>query len=237
MALKELPLMPVPSQEWQNQYDEAMRDSYVKQKYNRDKRIREKLDYIAKYCQEIRHGNNSRVLDLGPGPGEFIEICRYYGLDAFGIDACPNQNEMGFQYGKLSQLMAVRQGLAISYDGVDPSKKRVFDFDDFMFGFVNSQGSIEQIFQDFLEGVPHRHHKNCNLLRWKTDQNTKDALLHFIEEVARILVPKGVFLVYGNGAQNVRQYNDMFMNAVKQSQAFEVLFSKDFRFHKLRKVL
>lgn len=213
-----------------------MSDHYVSKKYNRQKRINDKVAYIDSYFIEIKNGGS--VLDLGPGPGEFMEVCREYGLDIYGIDAKEFDSEMGNEYLRLSQLMAERQQLNILYDGVLDliNKNGALPFKDKSFDFINCQGAIEQIFKVYLEGEPHIKHKNCNLLSWKIDDDFRKEFRMFLLEIYRLLKEGGICLVYGNGAKNVQAYDIFFREMISVIDGFEMMKSIDYRLHKFKKV-
>ena len=228
-------LKSVPYNGWDKEYVELMKDPYVRKKYNRERRIQDKQAYIKKYLPEIN--SSMRVLDLGPGPGEFLEVCRKMGCEIHGIDAPIGQSEMGDEYIRLCKLMSDRQKLNIKYIGVDKMLEAngKFPYSDCFFDVINSQGSIEQIFKNRMDGVPCRVHKNCNLLSWIIDTRTKELFLLFFEEINRILKHDGICFIYANGAKNVSAYNDMVFESVKKVNGLYVINSLDNRIHKIGK--
>jgi len=235
MKIPDLPLLKSPSENWENAMIEIMKNEYVAKKCNREIRLKEKTRYIHKFCPELEK-EVGKILDLGPGPGEFLEVCRYYGNDIFGVDAKPGDCEMGEEYLKYSILMSERQNLPIIYCGFENLLKEKSKFRDKEFFFINSQGSIEQIFKKHLLGEPHKIHKTASKLTWNiTDELKKDFNI-FIKEVKRILTDDGFLLIYGNGATNTEEYEKILLNTVKEVKGFKILIKQDRRLHKFRRV-
>ena len=215
----------------EEEFKNVMQDPYVSKKYNRENRIKEKQKYISKYFSGIKEG--CKILDLGPGPGEFLEVFREKGCDGIGIDALLDDSEMGNEYMRLASLMTKRQKLDIRYVGVENLNN--LPFEDETFGVINSQGSIEQIFRDYLVGVPHKEHKNCNKLAWSLDSNMKKAFMDFFKEAHRILIKNGILLIYGNGAKNTSDYDAFIRGILEEQKLFSLVLSEHGRLHKMEK--
>jgi len=228
-------LYPAPNHEWQKMFDRLMQSPYLRAKYDRDRRLHDKILYVDEFAPEIKNGRG-RVLDLGPGPGEFLEVAVAHGWKALGIDAALGESEMGDEYLLLSRLITARQRLPVWYVGLDrllaqphlPFTNRSFDF-------INSQGSIEQIMREHLVGPPHRETKNASLLSWIMDQGMVHAFQRLFCEFHRILNDGGVLLIYGNGAQNVEEYDRFIKSTSAEMNLFEIALCRDSRLHKLVK--
>jgi SAM-dependent methyltransferase len=223
-----LPLNDAPNDSWLRKYEEVISDPYIKKKYNRSRRLKDKFSYLQNHLPFLKEGGNS-VLDIGPGPGEFLEACRYYGNEARGSDALIDDCEMGDSYITLSRLMSERQGLDILYNGLDMSIYKDESFD-----VINSQGSIEQVLRDLLEGVPHKEKKNCMLLSWRETRQTEVAISRFLSDCYRCLRDNGVLLIYGNGAKNVEFYDSAVCYSCREV-GFNMIKRKNHRFHLMRK--
>lgn len=232
-----LELYDIPSKEWEEEYNSILQDAYIKKKYSRRRRLNDKKEYVNLYLPQLKTSKGN-VLDLGPGFGEFMEVCRSFGCNAIGIDAPTGDSEMGNEYLRLSQLMAIRQKLDVRYIGVERLLRdnKQLPFDNEYFDVVNSQGAIEQIFKDHLIGVPHQVHKNSNLLAWNMNDDLKKEFRLFYQEVKRILKPNGICLIYGNGAKNVAEYDLMIKAIIANIDDLEIIWGKEHRFHKIRKV-
>jgi hypothetical protein len=79
-----------------------LQDPYLSKKYNRDVRLKDKMDYIQRVTPEVTNAGLS-IVDVGPGPGEYLEWCRYFGNAILGVDS-PYENAMGAEYEKLSRI-------------------------------------------------------------------------------------------------------------------------------------
>jgi len=227
--MNNLSLYPLPSEDWQTQYDSLLKDPYIASKYNRVNRLQNKIKYIAEFLPELMQLKEGKVLDIGTGPGEFLEVCRDMNFEVFGVDAPIGHSEMGDEYLLLSKLMTERQQLNVTYSGVD-----LDSFADNTFALVNLQGSIEQVFKDYMIGTPHRLHKNANLLSWDIGDKLTEKMRLFLTNIYRILVKDGILMIYANGAQNVKEYDDMMADLAEKIGFKKVIQSKH-SIHKLQK--
>jgi len=230
--MKDLKLLPVPNEEWLLTYNEVMRDKFIQIKYNREKRINEKKEYIDKYLPEIKYGG-LRVLDLGPGPGEFLELCRFYGNDIVAIDSDTDANPMGKSYGVLSKLMSKRQNIPVIYGGIQKFINSFdvsgFPFDNNTIDIVNSQGSIEQIFSGYSDKI-----ENNVLTTLRENKQTEDIFYSFFEDIYRMLKISGIVYIYGNGFINQKYYNAL-VKRISLDFHFKITYTDNKRRHKLVK--
>lgn len=232
-----LELRKIPYPGWQEKYNALMQDKYLSKKYNRKKRIKDKRAYMGKITPELKHCRGKTVLDIGPGPGEWLEICREKGHIGIGIDAQISDCEMGNEYIKLSQLMRDRQGLNIHYIGFDRWLLAAYEMLPERIGresiyYINSQGSIEQCLKDYMEGPPHRETKKASGLTWKIEQRTWDIFYKMFKEFNRILEDGGYLVIWGNGAKNVASYDKLITETAKKFPAFKLFKKNGHRFHK-----
>lgn len=238
----DLPLMPIPQRPypgWQAEFDRVTSDQYVARKYNRAERIAEKLAYIEDHCPEVKQGGGA-VLDLGPGPGEYLEICRHFGNHVAGIDAPTGDGGMGNEYLLLSELMCQRQRITVWRNGLLPiingesplgsSGSRIHLQPGF--SLINSQGSIEQCFAHRMVGTPHHVHKNCRLLAWKVDDELRAEFRQMMERFHWLLRPGGAVLIYANGAANTPEYTREIKEAADAAGLKLVREDVDGRLHR-----
>lgn len=215
----ELELKPVPSDEWQLKFDRVMSDEYVSKKYDRKRRLEDKAKFIGLWCEEVTTPeifDRPRVLDIGPGPGEFLELAKHFGNEVIGIDAETGAGGMGEEYLELSRLMTGRQEIMVHYCGVQ----------NFQFGsgteiemnslsFICLQGSFEQCFSQYMIGTPHDVHHDCKKLRWPETEEMI-AEFQFVLDMFRDLLQKnGSLVIWGNGASNSRWWIDAMHRASK----------------------
>ena len=238
-----LPLLELPYPDWKNKANKLLEDNYVANKCDRNRRIKEKYEYINNYCQEIKAGGG-KVLDIGPGPGEFLEICRYYRNDIQGIDAKFNDyGGMGEEYLQYSKLMSDRQKIPVLYEGLDHMlESGPLPFDDKTFTFINSQGSITYIFNKYLnlsgkiETSIKLHQQKKESFRWKITEKITRILNIFFREMNRILRSDGILLIYVNnpGGQALRNYKKLIMTGSDICR-FKLIFERFGALHKWRK--
>src|SRR5690606_26418783 len=75
-------LNPPPSAEWQYAAATLLDDPWLARKVDRERRLKEHRAYMERYCAEL--DGKGLVIDIGPGPGEFLELCRAKGHDILG---------------------------------------------------------------------------------------------------------------------------------------------------------
>ena len=221
-------------------YNDLIKDDYIGRKCaDRDKRIKDIRSYINELAPEIlsednKNLNNLFVVDIGPGPGELLEIARNHGYDHLGFDALLDDCEMGDKYIRFSHLMTRRQDLKIDYCDFYKNISNL-PLANNSTVLINSRGSIEQVFRDHLEGVPHKVHKDANRLAWRIDEDLKTAFDTMFNEFSRVLLPNGIILIHGNGASNVDDYNKLIFETISKIDSLQVEASDEERLHKIRK--
>jgi len=231
--VKTLTLYPVPDRAWQAAFERLMKNPYLRKKYDRERRLQDKVQYVEQFAAEIKNGRG-RVLDLGPGPGEFLEVAAACGCDVLGIDSALGESEMGDEYLLLSRLMTARQQLPVWYVGFDRLLAQPFlPFADRSFAFINSQGSIEQIFREHMAGPRHRETKNATLLSWDMSAGMARAFERLFSEFHRILDAGGTLLIYGNGARNVEEYDHFIQSITSGMSLFALTYTRESRLHKM----
>jgi len=197
-----MPDLKPASDEWQARWDAIMADPWLVGKLDRDRRVREHKAYLKDHKIDLAV-EPGVVVDLGPGAGELLELAEDAGHMSLGVDAPSGVGGMGELYLEACRLMHQRQNLEviqwraldwIQQDHEDLAGKCVL---------VNSRGSLEQIFSDFLEGPPHHLHQDATRLRWRlSDGLLRSNLVRFLEGAMRLLRdPGGVLLVRSNGAE------------------------------------
>jgi len=195
----DLPLRPAPRPDWQQDFDRLIRDPYLQRKYSRDARLVEHLEYIQTYVPEITRKGSGLVVDVGTGPGEFLEWCRKFGRKVLGVEALSGEGGMGDGYLRLSRLMHERQGIDVRYCGWQQFVRHLAsDGCDLKVALWNFRGSWAQCYADFVEGPPHHLHHDVHRQRWRFDYHLRCAWQAAFEAMARRLVPGGHVLIVAN---------------------------------------
>ena len=204
-----LPLKRINSN-WQKEFDDLMKDEFLIKKYNRTIRIKDHTEYLSSFFPQIFYKSNSAkkyfVVDVGPGPGELLEIVRNLGYNIAGFDAKINDCEMGEPYVKLSKMLSDRQQLNIKYCGFE-NIIDTFPFENNSVFLINFRGSIEQVFKKHLIGEPHIKHHDAKRLEWSFSDNMINDFNKLFKSVERTLVKNGCLLIHGNGTKNISEYN------------------------------
>lgn len=214
----DLPLNPSPGPEWDERYSELMESPFLRRKYNRESRIAEHLKYIDSYLPELRDPEHRGALvDIGPGPGELLEIGRELGRDVLGIDAHTGEGGMGNEYLELSRLMTTRQKIHVDYDGLVNWMRFDNPLLNSACGIVNSRGSIEQALSGRMVGIPHDKHQCCRKLRWKEDGKTLDLFEAVMTRIWKLLLPGGILLIHANGSACDDWYDENIQYAADQA--------------------
>lgn len=241
---KPVDLRPVPSEAWQTEYDALMDNPWLASKLERAKRIDESYKYIGEHLPEMFLMPKGVVIDIGPGPGEFLEIARNLGHDAIGIDAETGDGGMGNEYLRVSQLMTLRQNINVTYTGFETWVKR-FGVDgcwdisksENTIAVINSRGSIEQCLSDYMTGTPHDQHHRSDQLDWKMETATSEILLDAFEVFAKLLRPGGILLIHANGtgSNQSRYWYDACVCACGVSVGLKLVKQEGTRLHKWEK--
>ena len=232
-----LPLLDV-GRDWRRDFGHLVGGNpWLRKKLNRKRRIRNHADYLAKYVPEFEAMPPAYVLDLGPGAGELLEIARWYGHNAIGLDAESGKHGMGEPYVQACRLMHQRQRLAVLYCGID-GLLRTGDHRDAMirsragrFCLINSRGSVEQMFHDCLHGPPHDEHHECHQLAWQDTDWTRNRLAAFFQTMEDLLQPGGVLLIHANGASNTADGDRLLQEAAAEAPWLECVRHEE-RLHK-----
>lgn len=236
----DLMLRDVPNDAWQNEWDGLMADPWLSRKLDRDRRLREHIAYLEEHVPDVldQESEPGLVVDIGPGAGETLDICRVLGHDILGIDAENGRGGMGDKYLRASQLMCQRQGIPVRYCGLMALAE---DFDESLRGqcvLVNSRGSIEQALSDFMDGPPHDEHHDRSQLRWRNDERTYYAFHRVFSAFYRLLHPGGILLIHANGSHPDTQdwYHAMVLEvALDQGFGAPEKCSDNHRLHLWRK--
>ncbi len=186
----------------QDQLDVLLQDPYLSKKYNRLDRVKEKIDYAERITPEVLMGGLS-VVDIGPGPGEYLEWCRYFGNEILGVDSA-SENAMGSEYEVLSRLCHKYQEIPMDYTGLDGFINGNLSG----FNLINLQGSLEMAMEPCLIGEDfHKHHRVQNMV---LDLDLGEAYLYKVfNSFAAKLKDQGRVVLYCNSVKNQNEYADL----------------------------
>jgi len=238
-----LPLNPVPSDLWQARFNELMRNPWLRKKYNREERIREKWAYVHDYCPELiadETGGPGHVVDVGPGPGEFLEIARNFGHSVYGVDSPDGQGGMGCDYVELSRLMCWRQNIPVAYTGLiayldglvdtqpEPPSASLFNF----------QGAWAQCWADHVDGEPHHIHHDVHKQHWRFTPELHCKWVQAFRAMAKHLCHGGRILIVANrlgDRPNQVEYDHAICHAAEKA-GLSLVLHEDTWIHKWEKV-
>jgi len=235
----DLPLLPIPRDDWQQDFGETMLGSdYLQGKYDRDKSIREHVDYFGRYCPELLPTLEPRgiVVDVGPGFGVGLELVRQLGYDTIGVESPSGDGGMGDAYHNLSRLLHERQKLAVTHVGWQAWVEAHEIPEDSVFLF-NSRGSWEQCYAEHLSGPPHEEHHECKRQEWRKSVFLLKKWHRAFAFMASRLVSGGFVLIHANGtgSEDSDRWYSMMMVAIGKDTGLELVLAEGNRLHKWKK--
>tara|TARA_A100001011_G_scaffold248059_1_gene256309 strand:- start:697 stop:2331 length:1635 start_codon:yes stop_codon:yes gene_type:complete len=175
----------------------------LSEKLNMSRRYNDLNAYINKYLFESKQYNykNNYIIDLGPGPGDFLKIFRddlkYPNIK--GYDArLDSIKGMGKNYVNLCYHYAMENNIPIEYCNFEETGfSGIKDNSVFI---INSRGSFEQIFSKYLLGTPH-HITHKSDQTWSHTTEMYNKLKKFFIDCSNILVNNGILLIAFNGTK------------------------------------
>lgn len=181
-------------------------DPWLRKKVDRNRRMMELRKYVDEFLPELRHRPLCGFLDIGPGPGELIELAMAEGMDAYGWDAETPEGGMGDAYLQYSKLSHKERGLDVTYCNDYRGIQARFNGS---LSIINLRGSIEQALGDLMIGEPHDKHHDCRKLAWDTAKG-RDGLMSFLKCMRASLTGNGILMIAANGASNTDWYDKEF---------------------------
>ena len=216
----DLPLFPVPA-EWDRDFETLVSDPWLREKLNRQRRIAQQLAYLTAHATPEFRIADSRpkgqvVIDLGCGPGELLEIARYYGYEIYGVDAAAGNGGMGDAYLQAASLLCSRQDIPTYRWGFAPWVRSSFPgLYKGHAALINARGSWEQMHADWMYGEPHHVHHRADLMRWKIDGTLASAMMQEFRVLHNCLHPDGCLLIHCNRAANHDEFEPLMLEAAE----------------------
>tara|TARA_B110001450_G_C17652874_1_gene494013 strand:+ start:693 stop:2384 length:1692 start_codon:yes stop_codon:yes gene_type:complete len=176
----------------------------LKDKLNMERRNIELHNYINTFLPEMKNlpdsqKQNKYVIDLGPGPGDFLEISRNLGFKIKGYDAkLDSIKGMGMDYVNLCAIYAKEKNIPIDYCNFEETGFRGIE-DDSVY-IINSRGSFEQIFSKYLLGIPH-YKTHISNQEWSHTDEMYYRFKTFFSNCSKKLIKNGVLHIAFNGTK------------------------------------
>jgi hypothetical protein len=207
--------------------EELKKDPWLARKVNRVRRTPEIIAYTTKYLPEMNDIKLGGFLDIGPGPGELIELAMAKQMDAYGWDAKTPEGGMGDAYLEYSRLSHLVRDLDVTYcNDFTPIEVRFRN----ALSIINLRGSVEQVLSSCMNGEPHDKHQDCRLLSWDMKRG-RDGLKKFLKCMRASLLDNGILMIAGNGAKNTGWY-DKAVSGLYSECGFTRMKRFDERTHK-----
>ena len=192
--------------------DLLLSDAWLAKKVNRKTRLKDIRNYVDTYLPEMKEGRFGAFVDIGPGPGELIELAMACGIDAYGLDAKTEEGGMGNNYLAYSRFSHQLRDLDVIYSNDYSMLSSRFSG---TCSIINMRGSIEQVLHKCLDGVPHHEHHDCRKLKWNEERGLA-GLTGLLKSLREAMMPGGILMIAGNGAINVDWYDKVLMASYKE---------------------
>ena len=213
-AIVEKLIYPAPLIPWgpenQAKINRLTTNVWLSKKVCRSRRWDQHVKWFAEHLPELLRSVNGTFVDIGPGPGESLEIATICGHKSFGYDAVSGNGGMGQRYFEYCDLMHMRQRLDVRRVPLREMFDSVAGVD-----FVMSRGSIEQVFSDFMIGQPHHEHHNAKAMKWDI-KNAYLAMESLLIKISNSMNVGGIFVVHANGSSADEGYAEMLKAAAKK---------------------
>ena len=209
----------------------------LSEKLNMPRRYNDLNAYINTYLFESKQVNykNKYIIDLGPGPGDFLKIFRddlkYPNIK--GYDArLDSIKGMGKNYVNLCHHYAMENNIPVEYCNFEETgfsgikNNSVF--------IINSRGSFEQIFCKYLIGDPIENHHNSKKLKWNHTDNMYKNISKFFNSCYLKLINNGILLISFNGTEDNTLFIKNIKNIINTNQ-FKILLINN-SFLKIQKI-
>lgn len=210
---------------------------YVRRKLNRERRSREKAQYIMEYVPEATNTKGT-VVDVGCADGMFLEFARAAGNAIIGIDTLNGLGGMGDDYCKAAKLLADRQHILVYRVGwnefigalaaeVPEQSCSVFNF----------QGSWAMVLFElgYIIGPPHHEHHDTKKLTYDLSPGIYRQWRAWFTWMHGRLIDNGVVMMLFNETMNQKEMVAE-LDTVVEACGFEIIRADDCLMRKYRKL-
>lgn len=208
-----VPPKAIPNPEWAREFRLLILSRpWLKEKLDRTRRLQEQWAYLRELVPELWDGESKGlIIDLGCGPGELLELTRQYGFDVLGVDASAGDGGMGDAWLKAARMLSERNRVPVE---VKPFSTWLYSTKlENAARLINSRGSWEQMFSEYMDGPPHHEHHNATKLSWRIDDNLMNCLVGVMIRLTRILQSNGILLIHCNGSSNHQEFEPLLLKA------------------------
>jgi hypothetical protein len=245
----EIKLNPVPK-DYEVLYNEIMKDERFSDKMDRTKRLDEKFSYVTSYLPEVINGGY-KVLDIGTGPGEFLEVLRNFHCEGIGTNPPENhrwynnlepelakiQEERVQKYINFSKINIHRQKLEVKtiemYDCFINGNR---ELEKMKFNIINCQDAINLILIKCYDlNFSIDHYKNEHVFgKWIIDDHFYHCVESMMGFMDKILLPDGAIVMVALTSSNDNKYSKALINMGKKL-GYKIEICKNNNVHKFIK--
>lgn len=231
MKFETVPDLKPATREWRDAYFALLnQEPWLRNKLDRPRRLRELNKYMDRTAPELlaasQFGRFGLVVDVGPGPGDYLEIAREHGWEVLGVESSHGAGGMGDQYLAACRMMLDRQEVPCIFDGLMGFLFQLDSLSIVGVRIINMRGSIEQCFSDFMVGTPHHVHRKANQLSWRIDERLRCALKLMLVSFRDSLCLKGSLVIHANGARNSAEWADI-MRELSEEVRFPITMDEE----------
>jgi len=187
-----------------------MRNPFVKRKLNRERRARDKAQYVMQYVPEATTMQGT-VVDVGCADGLFLEYARAAGNAVVGIDASTGEGGMGDDYLAAAALLSDRQGITVFRTGFNEFVHAMCaDVREESCVVFNFQGSWAMLHWElgYIIGEPHDQHQDTKQLAFAMCEGLTRQWGAWFTWMRSRLCEDGVIMMLFNETQNQREMVD-----------------------------
>lgn len=204
--------------------------AWATKKLDMDRRRKELERHISMNIPELHRMDPGLVIDIGPGPGDFLALCRELGHGILGIDAPHGKGGMGDPYLKLCEKHCKELRVPVLKCGLCGFVLRDDLYENV--ALIHLRGSIEQASAHRMSGPPHDEHHECKQLDWIDDKFTVLWFQTMLGMFSKILRPGGMVYIHANGTKSTDKWYDMTIRQCAAEAGLRMVLSTPPLVHK-----